>query len=382
MYPKNSGINKHHRLFIVTGEASGDLHGANLIKALQKEMPHTEILGIGGPKMREAGLKSVYDVEKLGVVGITEVLAHFKHIWLAWQRAKEVLLKSPPDLFIPIDYPDFNLRLASVARRKKVPVLYYISPQIWAWRKNRVKTIARLVDKMAIILPFEEKFYKNQGVNVVFVGHPLLDIMPLEQTEEQPLIGLLPGSRVGEIRRILPIMLKAASLIYRRSPEFKFILPVASTLDINWIEQIVASNQPDFPLTIVEDNDYSFRQRCCFLIVASGTATLETAILLKPFVIVYSLSPWSYILGKKLVKVPYIGLVNWVAGRKIIPEFIQDQARPELIAQKTLSLLANSEKLRQIKEELKILRASLGKSGVAERVARIAKEMVQDNAGL
>ena len=370
------------RLFIVTGEASGDLHGAKLIEALQKEMPAIEILGIGGPQMREAGLKSIYDVEKLGVVGITEVLGHFKHIWLAWQRAKEVLLNTPIDLFIPIDYPDFNLRLAAIAQRKKVPVLYYISPQVWAWRKNRVKTIARLVDKMAVILPFEEKFYKKYGVNVVFVGHPLLDIMPLEQTEEEPVIGLLPGSRVGEIRRILPIMLKTASLIYKRSPEFKFILPVASTLDINWIEQIVASNQPDFPLTIVEDNDYSFRQRCCFLIVASGTATLETAILLKPFVIVYSLSPWSYILGKKLVKVPYIGLVNWVAGRKIIPEFIQHQARPELIAQKILSLLANPEKLRQIKKELKLVRASLGKSGVAGRVARMAKEMVQGNAGL
>ena len=370
------------RLFIVTGEASGDLHGAKLIEALQKEMPAIEILGIGGPQMREAGLKAIYDVEKLGVVGITEVLGHFKHIWLAWQRAKEVLLNTPIDLFIPIDYPDFNLRLAAIAQRKKVPVLYYISPQVWAWRKNRVKIIARLVDKMAVILPFEEKFYKKYGVNVVFVGHPLLDIMPLEETEEEPVIGLLPGSRVGEIRRILPIMLKTASLIYKRSPEFKFILPVASTLDINWIEQIMASNQPDFPLTIVEDNDYSLRQRCCFLIVASGTATLETAILLKPFVIVYSLSPWSYILGKKLVKVPYIGLVNWVAGRKIIPEFIQHQARPELIAQKILSLLANPEKLRQIKKELKLVRASLGKSGVAGRVARMAKEMVQGNAGL
>jgi lipid-A-disaccharide synthase len=283
----------------------------------------------------------------------------------------------PPDLFIPIDYPDFNLRLASIAQRQKVPVLYYISPQIWAWRQNRVKTIARLVDEMAVILPFEEKFYKNHGVEATFVGHPLLDIMPLDQTEEEPIIGLLPGSRIGEIKCILPIMLKTAALIYERRTELRFILPVAPTLDIDWLKQFVTYYQPDFPLTIAQDNDYAFKQQCCFLIVASGTATLETAILLKPFVIVYHLSPWSYILGKRLVKVPYIGLVNWIAGRKIIPEFIQYQARPELIAQKVLSLLANPEKLRQIKEALKVLQVKLGTPGVAERVARLAKGILQ-----
>ncbi|MCD6320246.1 MAG: lipid-A-disaccharide synthase, partial [Candidatus Desulfofervidaceae bacterium] len=255
-------------------------------------------------------------------------------------------------------------------------VLYYISPQIWAWRQQRVKKIARLVDEMAVILPFEKDFYLRHGVKATFVGHPLLDVMPPFQTTEEPIIGLLPGSRVSEIKHILPVMLHTAALIHRERSDLKFILPVAPTLNPTWLKAFVSKYQPELPITLCKNN-YKAIQRCCFLLVASGTATLETAILLKPFVIIYRLSPLSYILGKMLVKVPYIGLVNWVAGKKIIPEFIQDEARPETIAQSVLDTLAHPEKIRQIKEDLSIIRANLGSPGVAQRVAQIAKRILE-----
>jgi len=370
-------VTSHQSLiFMVAGEASGDLHGANLIKALRQILPEVTIFGIGGPRMRAAGLHPVYAAEKLAVVGLTEVLAHLKDIWLAWQRAKEFFLRKTPSLFIPIDYPDFNLRLAALAKKCKVPVLYYISPQIWAWRKRRVKKIARLVNEMAVILPFEKDFYLRHGVKATFVGHPLLDIMPLPQTTEEPLIGLLPGSRVSEIKHILPVMLRTAAFICRERPDLKFILPVAPTLNATWLKTFMNKYQPELPITLSKNN-YEAIQRCCFLLVASGTATLETAILLKPFVIIYRLSPFSYTLGKRLVKVPYIGLVNWVAGKKIIPEFIQEEAKPEIIAQTVLDALAHPEKIRQIKKDLSIIRTNLGSPGVAPRVAQIAKRMLR-----
>jgi len=363
-------------IFMVAGEASGDLYGARLIEALKKELPDIEIRGIGGPCMRSVGLHPVYEAEKLTVVGMTEVFYHLKHIYLAWQRAKKDFLSHSFKLFVPIDYPDFNLRLASYAKKLNIPVFYYISPQIWAWRKNRAKKIASLVKEMAVILPFEEAFYRPFGVRAVFVGHPLLDIMPLSEVKDEKIIGILPGSRPSEIRYILPIMLAAACLIYKKRPEFKFILPIAPTLKKDYLYNIIKNEKLNVPIDLVKDESYKLRRRCCFLIVASGTATLETAILLKPFVIVYRLSSISYILGKRLIKIPYIGLVNWVAGKKIVPEFVQYQAKPELIAKMVLDFLDDPEKIKKMKEELKKLRACLGTPGVAERVAKRIKRFL------
>ncbi|HDD35458.1 MAG TPA: lipid-A-disaccharide synthase [Candidatus Desulfofervidus auxilii] len=366
-------MKKH--IFMVAGEASGDLHGAHLINALKEELPNIEILGIGGPRMRAAGLKPIYEAEKMSVVGIVEVFSHLKHIYLAWQRAKRAFLNQLIDLFVPIDYPDFNLRLALWAQKENIPVFYYISPQIWAWRKNRIKKIASVVNEMAVILPFEEAIYRHYNVKVVFVGHPLLDIIPVDEVQDEPLIGLLPGSRIGEIKYNLPIMLESASLIYQRRPELKFILPLAPTLKKRFIREII-KHFPSLPLDVVEDKDYFWRKRCCFLIVASGTATLETAILLKPFIIVYRLSPLTYILGKRLVKVPYIGLVNWVAGKKIVPEFIQQHAKPQLIAQTVLDFLNHEEKIQAMRIQLKEIRSRLGNPGVAKRVAKRIKSLL------
>ncbi len=371
-------VNSNPSIFIVAGEASGDMHGANLIKALKAAIPGVKVAGIGGPKMREAGLECLYAAEKLAVVGLTEVITHLKDIWLARQRARRFLSTQRPDLFIPIDYPDFNFGLAAFAKKLGIPVLYYISPQVWAWRRNRVKKIAKIVDKMAVILPFEEEFYRRYGINATFVGHPLLDIMPPPTPINlvNPTIGLLPGSRRSEIKHILPLMLETASILHKKRPVLKFVLPVAPTLDLGWLKQFVHCYPYRLPLSL-EKASYELIQRCSFLLVASGTATLETAILERPFVVIYRLSTLSYLLGRMLVKVPYIGLVNWVAGEKIIPEFIQEKAKPALIAQYVLETLANQEKIKQIKDRLKRIRQCLGSPGVAQRVAQLARELVK-----
>ncbi len=360
-------------ILMIAGEASGDLHGANLIYALKSLMPEVDILGIGGPRMRKAGLKSIYPTERLSVVGITEVIGRLRDIWLARRRIKTIFNTGPPSLFIPIDYPDFNLHIAKMAKENGVPVLYYISPQVWAWRRSRVKKIANLVDEMAVILPFEEGFYKKYNVKVSFVSHPLLDIIPEPKDVSEQVIGLMPGSRPSEVKRILPVMIETSKILRKKRHDLRFILPVAPTLDIQWLKKKFDLSK----ITPFKENNYQTVRRCLFLLVASGTATLEAAILLKPFIIIYRLSVVSYFLGKRLIDIPYIGLVNWVAGKKIIPEFLQNEARPENIAEVVLSLLENSEKLRQIKESLKVVRSRLGKPGASQRVAQLAKNILE-----
>lgn len=377
---------RNKSILIVAGEASGDLHGANLIHALKSLMPEVDILGIGGPRMRRAGLKSIYPTERLSVVGITEVIGHLRDIWLARKRIKTTFNTSPPSLFIPIDYPDFNLHIAKIAKENGIPVLYYISPQVWAWRRSRVKKIANLVDEMVVILPFEKGFYKKYNVKVNFVGHPLLDIIPEPKNVSQPtrllmpehsdggqVIGLMPGSRLSEVKRILPIMIETSKILRQKRPDLRFALPVAPTLDIQWLKKKFDLSK----IALLKENNYQAMRRCLFLLVASGTATLEAAILLKPFIIIYRLSVLSYFLGKRLVDIPYIGLVNWVAEKKIIPEFLQNEARPENVAEAAFSLLENSEKLRQIKESLKVVRKRLGTPGASQRVAQLAKNILE-----
>lgn len=360
-------------ILLVAGEASGDLHGAGLIYRLKSLVPELDILGIGGPQMREAGLKCVYPAEKLAVVGITEVMEHLKDIWLAWKRIKTILDNCPPSLFIPIDYPDFNLRVAKMAKERGIPVLYYIGPQVWAWRRSRLKKIANLVDEMAVILPFEETLYKRYNIKVSFVGHPLLDIMPEPTNNSEPIIGLMPGSRPNEIKKILPIMIETSKIIMKKRPGLRFVLPVAPTIDTKWLKDEFNLSK----ITLSKGDNYQTMRRCLFLLVASGTATLEAAILLKPFIIIYRLSRISYFLGKRLADIPYIGLVNWVAGKKIVPEFLQNEARPENIAETALYFLENSEKLRQIKESLRVVRNSLGTPGASQRVAQLAKNILE-----
>lgn len=324
----------------------------------------------------------------LNVVGFTEVLFKISHLFKAYQKVKEVFRTNRPDLLILIDYPDMNLRLAAAAHKEKIPVLYYISPQVWAWRTGRVKTIAHHVDRMAVILPFEVAFYKSYGVKVEFVGHPLLDRLECQFSGEEPylseppeegmVVGLLPGSRPAEIKTILPVLLEtAARLTEHYERRIRFLLPVANTLDPRSIQEKVWPYQGrGVSIELAAGDSLKTLGRCTQAIVASGTVTLEAAILGLPILIVYKVTPVNYWIARHLIHVPYVGLVNWVAGRKIIPEYIQSEALPEAIAEGVKRYLEDPGHYRNIREELLKVRKKLGGPGASRRVARMALEMM------
>ena len=374
------------KILIVTGETSGDHHGAKVIKELQKLHPSISICGIGGDELKKAGTELLYHSRYLSVIGIIEVLASASHIFKAFQAVKKQIKTAPPDLLILIDYPDFNLRIASIAHKKKIPVLYYISPQIWAWRKGRAKKIARIVDKMAVIFPFETKFYEKVGLPVHFVGHPLMDrevrtqntskeIIAIKQNNGNPVIGLLPGSRKGEIKKLLPIMLKTAGIIKKTLPSAQFIIPLAPGIERDFIHSI--QTQAEVNLRMTTDCFYETLEACDMAIVASGTATLETAVMLKPMIIIYKVSLMTYFIGKMLIRVPFIGLANLVAGKKVVPELIQNDASPEKIAAEATAILNDPRRIEKIKTELAAVKKALGGKGASKKVALLAYEMIK-----
>jgi lipid-A-disaccharide synthase len=376
------------KICIIAGEASGDLHGAALVTALKESGEPLVFFGLGGPRLREAGVEMVYP-PPLNVVGFTEALAKIAHIFRAYQQVKQSLVKRSADLLVLIDYPELNLRLARFAHRRQVPVLYYISPQVWAWRAGRVKTIARVVDRMAVILPFEEEFYRTQGVAVEFVGHPLEDVLEAAfRQEEAPgspgpgpgetVVGLLPGSRPTEVRQILPVLLATAWSLRQRFPEpLTFRLPLAPSLDPSLIRGMAAPYQEQgLALELGSGVSPAFLKRCDLALVTSGTATLEAAILGVPMIIVYKVSLVNYWIAKRLIQVPYIGLVNWIAGEKIISEFIQDQVRPEALTAAALNLLNDPARREELRTKMALVRQKLGGPGASRRVARMAREML------
>jgi lipid-A-disaccharide synthase len=328
----------------------------------------------------------------LNVVGFTEVLFKISHLFKTYQRVKAVLRNDKPDLIILIDYPDMNLRLAAAAHREKIPVLYYISPQVWAWRKGRVKTIARFVDRMAVILPFEVAFYQSYDVQVEFVGHPLLDRLESEVSRERPglsdpssdlsggsrIIGLLPGSRPAEIKAILPLLLETAAHLTRQYGQgVRFVLPVANTLDSGSIQEKLRPYQDrGVSIDLATGDSMKTLARCSQAIVASGTVTLEAALLGLPILIVYKVTPVNYWIARHLIDVPYVGLVNWVAGEKIIPEYIQSEALPEAIAAASIRYLEDPDYYQQVREALLKVRQKLGSPGASRRVAQMAREMM------
>jgi len=324
----------------------------------------------------------------LNVVGFIEVVFRISHLFKAYQKVKEAWYFHKPDLLILIDYPDMNLRLAKAAHKRKIPVLYYISPQVWAWRSGRVKNIARYVDRLAVILPFEVAFYKTFGVRVEFVGHPLLDRIKNETREReipspenspgQTLIGLLPGSRPAEIKAILPTLLETAARLTRQYGQgIRFILPVAGTLDFKPIQEKVRPFQEKgVSLELTSGDSQKTLGRCHLAIMASGTVTLEAAILGVPILIVYKISPVNYWIARLLIHVPYVGLVNLVAGKKIIPEYIQERAVPEAIMEGARRYLEDPEHYQDIRSRLLEVGKKLGKPGASLRVAQLAREMM------
>jgi len=377
---------RNRKIMIIAGEASGDLHGSNLVRAMHEIDPAVRFYGIGGVRMEEAGVNLVARSSDMAVVGLTEVISRLPRILKVFFNLRKDLAESPPDLLIPIDYPDFNFPLASAAKKRGVRVFYYISPQVWAWRKGRIGKMKKIVDRMAVIFPFEKDFYAREGMEVSFVGHPFLDTVHIESPREEVLrrlgleagcrtIGILPGSREGEVRRILPDMLGTARILSQRLSPVQFLLPVADTLSEEFIRNIAGALP--VKLALAKDRIYDAIGAMDVAMVASGTATLETALLGTPMIIVYRVSPLTYAVGRLLVDVDHIGIVNIIAGKAIVPEFIQGDVVPEKMADAIVQILSDEKKYGEIKENLSRVREKLGQPGASRRVAELAYELMQ-----
>ena len=372
---------------IVAGEASGDIYGADLAREASKLDPNLHFFGIGGARMREAGVDTLVDSADMAVVGLVEVLKHFDVISNAFLKLKKILLNDRPDLLILIDYPGFNMRLAKIAKKAGIKVLYYIRPQIWAWRQGRVKKIARLVDHMAVILPFEASFYEQAGVPVTFVGHPMLDMVNVGMDRNQAavsfgldpskrIIGLFPGSRRNEIERLLPVIAASARHLKERFPDIQFILPLASTLQNDDITPQLRDAGLD--VTITRERIHDMIRACDAVISVSGTVTLEIALVGTPMVIIYKLSPLTYQLAKRLVKIDNIGLCNIVAGETMVQELIQDAASPERIAAEIERFLNDGSYAKRVQQKMLSIREKLGNGKASARVAQLAYNMMEN----
>ena len=375
-------IRDHKLVLMVAGEASADLHGSNLVKAMKTYCPGVVFCGIGGNNMKQAGVKILVSSSDMAVVGLTEVLKRSRTIFMAAAKLKSTLKTNNPDLLILIDYPEFNLYMARIAKRLQIPVLYYISPQVWAWRKGRVKKIAKRVDRIAVILPFEEEFYRKRGVTVDYVGHPLLDAFESavqgpagQHVTGNPVVGLLPGSRREEIRNMLPVMLGSAEILRTRYPDIRFLLPLAKTIEPEFVDSFIRKSSLN--IEVRKENIYEVLDDCQIALVTSGTATLETAIMAVPMVVVYKVTPLSYRVGKILIKTSFIGLANLVAGESVVPELIQDEVTPGRLAEEALTLIENEHVRKNMITKLHGIRKRLGKGGASERTARIAAEMMK-----
>ncbi|MBI5454451.1 MAG: lipid-A-disaccharide synthase [Deltaproteobacteria bacterium] len=367
------------RIFIVCGEESGDLHGSSLISALRSLNPGIEFAGMGGERMRRLGLKGP-DSKEVSVVGAIEVIGKLPKIWDTFKTLKAMLSAERFDCVVLIDFPDFNLKIAKEAKRLGVPVIYYISPQVWAWRKGRVKTIASLVDKMLVVFPFEVPIYKKAGVDVEYVGHPLLDVVDsgidkaasrksLGLRASSTVVALLPGSRTGEIERLLLPMLKAGEIIAKGLKERpSFVIPAANSIDDGLLDRYLKGAPID--VKVVRNSMHAALRAADAAIVASGTATLETALIGSPMVIIYRMAPVSYAIAKALVGVKDVGLPNIVAGKRIVAELIQNEATPERIAEETLAILNDERRRASIEAAYNDVRKSLGGKGAAERAAK------------
>ncbi|MDD5270418.1 MAG: lipid-A-disaccharide synthase [Candidatus Omnitrophica bacterium] len=374
------------KIFIIAGEASGDLHGSSLISEIKKISPDTAFIGMGGPLMAGAGLRSFQDIGELSVIGLGEVIASLDKFKSVFRLLTEKLDGERPDCVVLIDYPEFNLRFAREAKKRGIPVAYYISPQIWAWRRGRVKDVRKYVDKMLVILGFEKDFYAKYGVDAEFVGHPLLDsVVTLSSRAEflqrhgldasKKTVALLPGSRRTEVEKNLPLMAEAAELIGEKfGNNVQFMVAKPGGMDANLYEE--ALGMEGFRPELIEDEAYDCVNAADLVLVASGTATLETTILEKPMVIIYRVSLLTWLFGKLLVKIPHIGLVNIVAGSRIVPEFVGFRISPSAIADEAVSILRSPARSEGMKTHLAAIRDKLGGPGASRRAAEAVLKII------
>lgn len=392
---------------IVAGEASGDLYGAGFVRSLKKRIPELKVSGMGGDRMKAEGVEILSDIKEVSVVGITEVISNLGRIKKALSLLKNRLAKERPDALILIDFPDFNLRLAKKAKAVGIPVIYYISPQVWAWRSDRVKKIARLVDKMLVAFPFEVDIYRKEGLDTEFVGHPLLDeftppspplskgrmggVSPLARGDTgelkeglkeegmkrygldqgRPVLALLPGSRKREVEVHLPVMLETLDLL--KLSGIQAIIPVAHTVDFSMVKDMVKGY--DVVLTR-EDVPEVFRISDA-AVITSGTATLQAAISGVPMVVIYRVSPITYLLAKILVKVKNIAIVNIIAGRDVVPELTQSDVTPEKIAGVIRKILDDPLCMDNMKRDLRGVREKLGDPGASDRAAEAVMGLLE-----
>ncbi len=368
----------------MVGEASGDVHGAQLVEALHKKAAQVKIFGVAGEHLQRTNFETLFSVAQLTGMGLVELAGNLKNLWRAYRLLSDALKQRRPDLLILMDFPEFNLRLARLAKSLGVPVLYYISPQIWAWRQGRVKQIARWVDHMAVVFPFEVEFYARHGVKVTFVGHPLLETVHASQSraavlaklgldQTMPVIALMPGSRRREVDFHLPVM-HAAVLKLCQERQVQFFCVRASTIDRAKIDTALANSNVRIP--IVEVDRYDALHAADLVWTASGTATLETALLGRPMIVIYRMFRLTYWLARWLVRVDHVGMVNLLAGERLVPELIQDEVNPARLVAESKALLDDQVLRHSIIQKLARVRERLGVPGAAERVADIALGML------
>lgn len=367
------------RILIVTGEASGDLHGANLAREILSLDPSAQLVGIGGAGMKAAGVALIPGVPQLdvmGLVGLSAVRAIVQRI----RAIRRVLRSEPWDLVVLIDNPALNLHFARVAKAAGQKVLYYIAPQIWAWRPRRIKWIQRRVDHVVVILPFEREIYRRAGVRCTYVGHPLLDAVAPRYDrpalrgrfgldQEAPVVGLLPGSRVAEVELLMPVLLKTAAELLARNSKTQFILAQAASIEDALIRERLHGSP--VPVTVVRDQASEVMAASDILWIASGTATLQAAVVGTPMVLLYKTTRTTYWLARRLIRVKWIGLVNLIAGRSVVPELIQDEATPERLIRETDRLLNDRGAYDEMKDSLRQVHLSLGEPGASRRAAQV-----------
>ena len=370
------------------GESSGDQHAANMFKELQIQLPNIKGLGMGGTKMQQVGVDIRFDSSGIAVIGLIEVIKHYGDIRKALKLMEKLLLTEKPDLLVCVDYKEFNLRLAGFAKKQGVKVLFYVSPQVWAWRPGRVVTYGKAIDMMAVIFPFETTYYEAKNVPVQYVGHPSVDkVHPqLSKAEDMakyslstdnPVIGILPGSRINEIKRMLPLMLAAAEDLAQSHKGIQFVLPQADSISDTLLQGYLQTSSVD--IKVIKNQPYDVIQCCDAIMTTSGTATLEIALLMIPMVIVYKLSVISYFLGKYLVHTKFIGLPNIIAGKGIVKELIQHEVTRENLVAELNMILGNINYREEMLTNLATVKEKLGQGGGSKNMAVLAVKMLKQS---